>query len=304
MAIGTPGLAPGSGIASDVPVESRDDEWRGWRSTSWRAYWLSLTAGAVLGALALMALAASLIAPFDPNAQSLLKAYAGPEGGHLLGFDSQGRDVLSRLIFGAQPTFLGALGVVLISELVGVPLGIIAGYHGGWVDEGIMRLWDMILSFPPLLLAIAIVASFGHSLTVAVVALGIVYTPGISRLIRSVTLVQRNQTYVEAAHALGYGSGRVMFRHILPNVSSPIIVQFTIDLGYAVLDLAALSFLGLGVQPPQADWGSMLSEGREALLLTPIPAISAGLAIMLVVVGFNLFGDGLRALLDPRLRRL
>lgn len=304
MAIGAHGFVPESGIASEVSVEPGDDKRHGWRSIPWRAYWLSLAAGAVLGVLALMALAASLITPFDPNAQSLLKAYMGPEGGHLLGFDSQGRDVLSRLIFGAQPTFLGALGVVLISELIGVPLGIIAGYYGGWVDEAIMRLWDMVLSFPPLLLAIAIVATFGHSLTVAVVALGIVYTPGVSRLVRSVTLVQRGQTYVEAAHALGYGGPRVMSRHILPNVSSPIIVQFTVDLGYAVLDLAALSFLGLGVQPPQADWGSMLSEGREALLLTPIPAVSAGLAIMAVVVCFNLFGDGLRALLDPRLRRL
>jgi peptide/nickel transport system permease protein len=268
----------------------------------WRSYRVPLAAGAILAVLALLAIAAPLVAPHDPNAQDLLKAYTGPSAGHPLGYDSQGRDVLSRLIYGAQTTFLGALGVVLISEIIGVPLGIIAGYYGGWVDELIMRTWDMVLSFPPLLLAIAIVATFGHSLTVAVVALGIVYTPSISRLVRSVTLVQREQTYVEASHALGYGGARVMFRHILPNVSSPIIVQFTIDLGYAVLDLAALSFLGLGVQPPQADWGSMLSEGREALLLTPIPAVSAGLAIMLVVICFNLFGDGLRSLLDPRLR--
>jgi peptide/nickel transport system permease protein len=167
-----------------------------------------------------------------------------------------------------------------------------------------MRLLDMLLAFPALLLAILIVVTFGRGLTNTVVALGVVYVPAIARVVRGVTLVQRHLTYVEAARSMGYGTARILFRHVLPNVTSPILVQSTIDLAYAILDLAALSFLGLGIQPPEPDWGSMLAEGRSFLLLSPYVSLSAGVAIMLAVIAFNLFGDGLRVQLDPKQRKV
>jgi peptide/nickel transport system permease protein len=218
----------------------------------------------------------------------------------VLGADKNGRDVLTRLIFGSRTALGGAIMVVLISELLGVPLGIWAAYRGGWVDETVTRIWDMLLSFPPLLLAFAVVAAFGPGLPKAALALGILYVPFISRVVRSVTLVQKEMVYTEAARALGYGQGRIIFRHILPNCISPVIIVTTIDTAYAMLDLAALSFLGLGVQPPTADWGTMLSEGQLVLLTSPHLAVASGLAIVLAVLGFNLLGDGLRDVLDPR----
>ena len=205
----------------------------------------------------------------------------------MLGADKNGRDVLSRLIFGTRTALGGALAVVLISELIGVPLGIWAAYRGGWVDETVTRVWDMLLSFPPLLLAFAVVAAFGPGLPKAALALGILYVPFISRVVRSVTLVQKEMVYTEAARAIGYGQGRIIFRHILPNCISPVIVVSTIDTAYAMLDLAALSFLGLGVQPPTADWGTMLSEGQLVLLTSPHLAVASGLAIVLAVLGFQ-----------------
>ena len=183
-----------------------------------------------------------------------------------------------------------------------LPLGLLAGYLGGRTESLIMRTLDALLAFPALLLAILVVATFGKGLTTAVVALGVIYIPAMARLVRSVTLVQRSQNYVDAGVALRYGHTRIMFRHILPNLVAPIVVQSSIDLAYAILDIAALSFLGLGQQPPDPDWGSMLADGRSYLLQAPLPAVSAGVAIMLAVISFNLVGDGLRAQLDPRER--
>jgi peptide/nickel transport system permease protein len=254
----------------------------------------------VLLGVILMAIFAGLISPYDPYQQDLSITMQGPSSAHWMGTDRVGRDVLARVIFGSRTALWSSLLVVLISELIGVPLGIIAGFRGGWLDDLIMRSWDMLLAFPPLLLAFVIVAVFGQGLTNAVIALGILYIPSISRLVRSVTLVEREQTYVEAARAMGYGNMRIVFRHILPNCVSPIIVQSTLDFAYALLDIAALSFLGLGVQPPTADWGSMLSSGRDALLIAPSMSVFPGLAIVVAVLSFNLLGDGLRDILDPR----
>jgi peptide/nickel transport system permease protein len=192
---------------------------------------------------------------------------------------------------------------VLIAYLIGVPLGLISGYYGGRLDTIIMRSLDMLLAFPALLLAILIVATFGRGLTNTVIALGIVYIPAITRVVRSATLVQRNLNYVEAAKGSGMSDARILFRHLLPNVASPILVQGSNDLAYAILDIAALSFLGLGIQPPDPDWGSMLAEGRSFLLLSPYVSIFSGLAIMLAVISFNWFSDGLRAQLDPKQRK-
>ena len=244
-----------------------------------------------------------LLTNADPNAQDLAQSLLGPSWAHPLGTDKPGRDVLARVIFGAAPTLLGAIVVVVISGVVGIPAGLFAGYYGGRTESIIMRILDALLAFPALLLAILVVATFGRGLTTAVLALGVIYIPAMARLVRSVTLVQRNQAYVDAGVALGYSDRRIIFRHILPNLVAAIVVQSSIDLAYAILDIAALSFLGLGQQPPDPDWGSMLSDGRSYLLQNPMPAMSAGLAIMLAVIAFNLVGDGLRAQLDPRERQ-
>lgn len=273
-----------------------------WQSPFFRNR-LAVLSGLLLILLTIMALAAPLIATHDPYKQEMAQSLQKPSSEHWLGTDKQGRDTWSRIVYGTRPTLAGALLVVLISELVGVPLGLIAGYYGGRVDNLIMRFLDMLLAFPALLLAILIVATFGRGLTNTVIALGLVYIPAIARVVRSVTLTQRHLTYVEAAHSMGYGPARILFRHLLPNVISPILVQSSIDLAYAILDIAALSFLGLGVQPPEPDWGSMLAEGRSFLLLSPYVALSAGVAIMLAVIAFNLFGDGLRVQFDPKQRK-
>ncbi len=255
---------------------------------------------AIVLLLLLLILLAPVISPYDPNDGDLKQSLVPPSPAHLLGTDKNGRDILSRLIFGARSAVGGALLVVLISEVIGVPIGIWAAYRGGWVDELITRIWDMLLAFPPLLLAFAVVAAFGPGLEKSAIALGILYVPFIARVVRGVTLVQKELTYTEAAKAMGYPSSRIVFRHILPNCVSPVIVVTTLDIAYAMLDLAALSFLGLGVQPPTADWGTMLSEGQLVLLTSPWLAVSAGFAILVAVLGFNLLGDGLRDVLDPR----
>jgi peptide/nickel transport system permease protein len=273
-----------------------------WNTLLWR---LRRNPKAVIGGTIVLILLvaivfAPLLAPHDPLDGELADSLAPPGGDYVIGADKNGRDVLSRLIYGTRTALGGALAVVIISEVIGVPLGIWAAYRGGWIDETITRVWDMLLAFPPLLLSFAVVAAFGPSLVNAAVALGILYVPFIARVVRGVTLVQKEMAYTEAARAMGYGQGRIIFRHILPNCVSPIIVVSSLDLAYALLDLAALSFLGLGVQPPTPDWGTMLSEGQLVLLTAPHVAVSAGIAIVVAVLGFNLLGDGLRDVLDPR----
>ncbi|RST74330.1 ABC transporter permease [Siminovitchia acidinfaciens] len=273
-----------------------------WRSPFFKNK-LSVVAGIIIIMIIMISLLAPLIAPFDPNVQDLDKSLEPASAAHWFGTDMQGRDILSRIIYGTRTTLLGALLVVIFSVVIGVPLGLVSGYFGGKIDNLINRVWDVILAFPTILLAFIIVATFGRGFENAVIALGIVYVPMIARLVRSVTLVERQQSYVDAAQSLGFSHARVIFRHILPNCISPIIVQVTIDFAYAIIDLAALSFLGLGVQPPTADWGYMLSEGREYLLVSPNVALASGFAIMITVISFNLFGDGLQSVLDPKQRK-
>ena len=268
---------------------------------------LARNRAAVVGLLVLLPIVLATLAPWlltslDPNAQDLSISLRFPGGDHLLGTDKLGRDIWARIIYGAQPTLLGAFAVIVISGAIGIPLGLVAGYYGGRIDALIMRVLDALLAFPALLLAILVVATFGRGLLTVVLALGVIYVPAMARLVRGVTLVQRSLAYVDAARVLGFSDARVIFRHILPNLVAAVVVQSTIDLAYAILDIAALSFLGLGQQPPDPDWGSMLSDGRAYLLQNAWPAVSAGFAIMLTVVSFNLVGDGLRAQLDPRER--
>ncbi len=260
---------------------------------------------AVAGLVVLLPILLATFAPWLlthllPNAQDLSSSLRMPGGEHLLGTDKLGRDVWARIVYGAQPTLLGALVVIVISGAIGIPLGLVAGFYGGRIDAAIMRVLDALLAFPALLLAILVVATFGRGLGTVVIALGVIYVPAMARLVRGVTITQRSLSYVDAAIVLGFSDRRVIFRHILPNLVAAVVVQSTIDLAYAILDIAALSFLGLGQQPPDPDWGSMLSDGRAYLLQNAWPAVSAGVAIMLTVVSFNLVGDGLRDALDPR----
>ena len=241
---------------------------------------------------------APLIAPYDPNVNDLYNRLAMPSAEHLFGCDQNGRDLFSRVLFGGRTALLSAIGVVAISMIVGIPLGLASGYYGGFVDTAIMRVCDVVLSFPSLLLAFIFVACLGRNTFNAVLALGIVYVPMLTRLTRSLTLVEKNKVYVAACDSLGYSDVRIMYRHILPNCISTILVQITLDIAYAILDMAALSFLGLGTQPPQADWGSMLDEGRAVLLMNPLLSLIPGLVIVVVVVSLNIFSDGLHQYLD------
>jgi peptide/nickel transport system permease protein len=250
--------------------------------------------GIVILTLVLVAILAPLLAPYDPNAVDLGNTLAPPSSEHLLGTDASGRDILSRLIYGTRTSLLGPLLVVGISTLVGVPLGLLAGYRGGKVDGVLGRIWDVMFAFPPLLLAIVIVAAFGAGFWTATLAIAIIYIPLLARVVRGVVLVEREKAYVDAGKVQGFSGVRVSTRHVLPNVAPTIAAQSTLNFGYALLDLAGLAFLGLGVQPPTADWGQMLTDGRESLVLHSYSeVISASAAIAVAVVAFNLVGDAL-----------
>ena len=252
----------------------------------------------ILVIILLACIFAPVIAPYDPNAQDLTQCLAKPSADHLLGCDQNGRDLFSRILYGGRTALVSALLVVVISMVIGIPLGLISGYKGGMIDTVIMRCCDVLLSFPSLLLAFILVAGLGRNTFNAVLALGIVYVPMLTRLTRSLTLVEKNKVYVSACVSLGYSDTRIIYRHILPNCISTILVQITLDIAYAILDLASLSFLGLGTQPPQADWGAMLDEGRAVLLMNPMLSLAPGLVIVIVVVALNIFSDGLHQYLD------
>lgn len=247
---------------------------------------------------------ADLLAQYDPNALDIGNMLKGPSAEHLLGTDKTGRDIFSRLLFGGRTSLLGALGVVGISIVIGVPIGLFSGYHGGKLDSILMRICDVIVSFPALLLAFVFVAAFGRGLFNAILALGIIYIPMLAKLTRSLVLVEKNKTYVEAAKSIGFSDTRILFTQILPNCISTMMVELTLDLGYAILDLASMSFLGLGVQPPTSDWGAMLEEGRIYLTTSPLCAIAPGLMIIITVIALNIFSDGIQGYLDPSQRKL
>jgi len=261
---------------------------------------------AAVAAVALVvvaALGAPWLAPYSPTEMDA-DLLAPPGARHLFGTDDLGRDVLSRVIHGASVSVL--VGVISMGTAagVGVPLGLLSGYRGGLVDTVIMRLLDGVMAFPAILLAIAIMAVLGPSLPNAMLAIGVIYIPPFARIVRASVLSLREREFVDAARGLGAGSLRIVGRHVLPNCVSPVIVQLSLGMGYAILVEAALSFLGLGVQPPQASWGSMLAEGRGFLDRAPWFATFPGLAIFVTVLGLNFVGDRLREALDPRLRQI
>jgi peptide/nickel transport system permease protein len=253
-------------------------------------------------AVILAAILAPVIAPYDPDDQVLDRVLQQPNRQHLLGTDSLGRDTLSRIIFGTRITLLVGVGTVIIAASLGTIIGLIAGYFGGWVFTVIMRFTDGIMAIPPLLLALVIAALLGTGVKGVMIAVSFALMPGYIRLICGQVLSVKENEYVMAARSVGVGHIGIMFRHILPNCFSPLIVQMTMMMGLAILIEASLSFLGLGIKPPSAAWGSMVYDGYKYLVMRPILSIAPGLAIMLVVFAFNMTGDGLRDTLDPRLR--
>lgn len=276
-----------------------------------RQYWRRVVATQPLGVFGaiivivflLMALIPGVIAPFDPNAPGAGGRLESPSWSHFMGTDGLGRDVFSRIVFGARLSVLIGFGAVAVGTTAGAVIGIVSGFFGGTVDTFIQRLIDAVMTFPGLILALVIVTIWGQGVTQLVFAIAILIVPGASRIVRGATLAEKNNQYVEAAKVLGASESRIIFRHILPNITAPIIVIVSVMVGVAILVEAALSFLGLGVPPPTPSWGQMLSiEGRQFMLEQPWLAVWPGLAISFVVLGLNLLGDALRDILDPKLR--
>ena len=260
--------------------------------------------GLVVVALVLfVALSADVIAPYNPDQAQQAGVLTPPALAHWLGTDQLGRDVLSRIIHGTRTSVQAGVVSVGFALLAGVSIGLLAGYHGGWIDDVLVLLVDALWSFPTLVLALAIAASLGPGLTNAMLAIGVVFTPIFARLVRGQTLSVRERDFVVAARALGAGPARIMLRHIWPNVTAPIIVQTSLLVASAIVVEAALSFLGLGIEPPTSSWGSMLKAGYQYMQQAPWLSFAPGTAIFVTVLAFNLLGDGLRRGLDPRLRQ-
>lgn len=262
--------------------------------------WEAFVGVLIVAAIVAIAILAPLIAPHDPESVSSDRILAAPNLQHPFGSDSLGRDVLTRVIYAFRVSLLVAIGSVGVAFAVGAPIGLTAGFRGGWVDGLLMRPLDILLALPALLLAVALIAIVGPGALIALLAISIIYLPIIARVVRSSVLVVRDQPYVDGARARGASELSIMLRHVLPNSLGPALVQATVLMGFAIQIEAALSFLGLGAQPPTPSLGIMLSDGRDVLTLAPWVEIFPGLALALVVLGFNLIGDGLRRRLDPR----
>jgi peptide/nickel transport system permease protein len=269
-----------------------------------RSVWrqgLAVAAGLALVAAVLAAVLAPVLPLVDPDTVDTPNRLRPPGSpGHALGTDEFGRDLLARLVWGARVSLLAGVATAAASMLVGVVLGVLGGFYTGWVETVVMRLTDVLMAFPYILLAIAIVGGLGPGLRNAMLAIAIVGFPIYTRLVRSIVLSLREREFVEAARALGATDPIILGRHILPHLLSPVIVAFSLDVGFKILATAGLSFLGLGTQPPTADWGSMLATGRQFVILSPHVALLPGLAIFVVVLALNLVVDALRDVLDPR----
>lgn len=274
------------------------------RSGTWRVLRNPTTALglALIVIFALLALLAPVISPFDPQGQNISASLHAPGYPYWFGADKLGRDLLSRMLYGARISLVVGVGVVAIAGTVGTLVGLIAGYLGGWVDEVLMRITDIFFAFPALILAMAISAALSPSLQNALLAVAAVSWPVYARLIRGQVLGLREREFVQAARALGVPNWQIVFRHILPNTLAPLLVQASFDMGGAILSVAGLSFIGFGAQPPTPEWGAMINDGKNYISTQWwVPTIPA-MGILSVVLAFNLLGDGLRDLLDPRLR--
>ncbi|MFS1513705.1 nickel transporter permease [Chengkuizengella sp. SCS-71B] len=296
-------------MAELAPNKAPQQSVGGTRFLLWLEAWKSFKKNklAVVGLIIvtifiILALFAPVIAPEGINEQKLADRLLPPSSEHLLGTDDFGRDVLSRVIHGARISLWVGFVSVIGSIVVGCLLGILAGYYGRWIDTIISRFFDIMLAFPSILLAIAIVSVLGPSLRNALIAIAIINVPNFGRLIRSKVLSIKQEEYITAAKAIGMRDRRILFRHILPNSMAPIIVQGTLAIATAIIEAAALGFLGLGAEPPNPEWGKMLADSKEYLVQAPWTMFFPGIAIMLTVLGFNLMGDGLRDALDPRMK--
>jgi peptide/nickel transport system permease protein len=292
---------------NQTPVSLKEDKaesvslWKeGWRR--FKKNKIALAGAAIVLFFIMLALFAPLIAPYGINEQNLSMRLQAPSKDHWFGTDDFGRDILSRVIYGARISLWVGFFSVLGSVVVGSLLGIVAGYYGRWIDGIISRMFDIMLAFPSILLAIGIVAVLGPSLQNALIAIAVINIPNFGRLIRSRVLSIKQEEYIMAARAIGMSDARILFHHILPNSMAPIIVQGTLAIATAIIEAAALGFLGLGAQPPNPEWGTMLASSKDFLTQAPWTMVFPGLAIMLTVLGFNLMGDGLRDALDPRMK--
>lgn len=261
---------------------------------------VALAGGLIVGLFSLLAIFAPLIAPYDPTATDWGAIRQTPSAAHWFGTDELGRDVFSRILYGARASLMAGVVSVVISFGIGVPLGMISGYAAGFTDTVIMRVVDAFLAIPFLILAIALAAFLGPSLMNAMIAIGVSFAPVFARLARAQTMVVKVEEYIEAARSIGAPHGVILLRHIFPNILPPLLVQATLAIATAIIAEAALGFLGLGQQPPAPSWGSMLDNARASLMIAPTMAIYPGVAIFLTVLGFNLLGDGLHDALDPK----
>lgn len=261
---------------------------------------LALFGVIIVGTWLLTALLAPFMATHDPYEINIAQRLKSPSADHWLGTDYLGRDTYTRIVFGARTAFQVAIGAVFLGAIFGIPIGAIAGFAGRWVDAGLMRFMDAIIAFPGRLLAIALVASLGGGLYSLYIALGINAIPSYARIVRGVVMSQKQKEYVEAARMTGESNWSILFLQVLPNCLSPLLVRVSLDFGHAILAESSLSFLGLGLPPPTASWGLMLKEVTPFLQLQPMAAFFPGLTISLIILGFNLLGDGLRDVFDPR----
>jgi peptide/nickel transport system permease protein len=273
---------------------------------TWR--WLRSDLRAVLSCayllmLLIVSLTAPWIAPYSPIEQDLSQLLLPPSAAHWMGTDDLGRDVLSRLIWGAPNSLYASTLAVAVAIVLGVPVGLLIGFLGGWIDEAVSRFIDALLSFPPIVLAIAVTGALGIGLTNAMLSVGFVFAPVLARLVRAQTLVVKDALYVDAARCFGGDTRHIIVRHILPNAVQPVIVQVTLMLAIALLAEASLSFLSLGVQPPAASWGGMLARAYNSIELAPEQMYAPGLAILFTALAFNALGESLRVALDPTMKR-
>ncbi|HEN8705304.1 MULTISPECIES: ABC transporter permease [Pseudomonas] len=278
------------------------------RAPSWRIKALAFASENklfVFGALLLLliilaAVFASWLAPYEPNKIVFSQKLLAPSWAHWMGTDEFGRDILSRVLYGARTSLVIGVSVTLIAMLIGIPIGLVSGYFGGRVDTLLMRLSDVFLAFPPLLLPIAITAALGSGLANAMLALAVSWFPWYARIMRGAVVRVRSETYIQAARSMGVSHGRILLRHVLPNATTPVIVQGSMDFGYTILAAASLSFIGLGAKPPMIEWGLMAAASRSQLLENPWTVLFPGVAIFVLVLAVNLVGDGLRDVLDPK----
>jgi peptide/nickel transport system permease protein len=264
--------------------------------------WVVVVGTVIIVLLIITAIFAPILAPYPPNQQNLRESETQPSLQHLLGTDNLGRDVLSRIIFGSRIAIMVGVVAVTISGVFGMSLGLLAGYFGGWIQTSIMRIMDALMAFPPIVLIMAIAVLLGGGLVNVMVAVGVGMIPTYARLMCGQVLSSKENDYILAANSMGASHFRIMVRHLLPNVFPPLLILITLNMGTAILMEASLSFLGIGINPPTATWGSLVNTGYPYLITNPLYSLSPGIAILLVVLAFNLVGDGLRDALDPRLR--